>query len=251
MKTKTKQGDIWKLGDHLLGCGSATDTKFTDGLIGGGRIRILLTDPPYGVDYSEKNKFLNKIDKGNRNQHKIQGDGSADDYEGTVRAVLESVKGKLEPYNSFYIFDGGLNIEKLLRAIRESDFYYSQMVVWVKNNHVIGRKDYLPAHEMIAYGWHGRHKMERSKAQSVIYHPKPQQSAIHPTMKPVGLLRKLIQNSSKVGELVYDPFGGSGSTLIACEHLKRRCITVELEPIYAQRIIERWEKLTGRKAEKI
>jgi len=132
--------------------------------------------------------------------------------------------------------------------MKAAGFYYSQMIIWIKNTSVLGRKDYMPQHELIAYGWHGRHKMERSKDKSVIFYPKPHRSSLHPTMKPVGLLRKLILNSTKMGETVYDPFGGSGSTLIACEHLGRKCIMVELDPMHCSTIIKRWETLTGQEA---
>ncbi len=125
------------------------------------------------------------------------------------------------------------------------------MIIWLKNTVVLGRKDYLPMFELIAYGWFGRHKMERSKAKSVIFHPKPSRSKLHPTQKPIGLLRKLIPNSTKIGEYVYDPFLGSGSTIIACEHLGRRCIGIDLDPAYVSTAIARFEKLTGKKAEKL
>ncbi len=139
-----------------------------------------------------------------------------------------------------------------LRAgMKQAGIYYSQMIIWIKNQIVVGRKDYLPQHEVIAYGWHGRHKMERSKGKSVIFHPKPHRSALHPTMKPIGLLRQLILNSTKINDTVYDPFAGSGSTLIACEHLKRKSIIIELDPTHCSTIIQRWELLTGKKAEKI
>ena len=162
---------------------------------------------------------------------------------------LDAVKEKLDHYNTCYIFNSDLMFCALRDGLKRAGFYYSQMVIWVKNTVVIGRKDFLPMHELIAYGWYGRHKVERSKAKSVIFHPKPASSKLHPTMKPVGLLRKILPNSTKVGEWVYDPFGGSGSTLMACEHLKRKCIMVELDPLYVSIIIERWEKLTGLKSE--
>jgi hypothetical protein len=98
----------------------------------------------------------------------------------------------------------------LREGMDKADFYCSQMLIWVKDHVVIGRKDYLPMHELIAYGWHGRHKMERSKAKSVIFHPKPSRSKLHVTQKPVGLIRKLIPNSTKTGEWVFDGFGGGG-----------------------------------------
>jgi DNA modification methylase len=135
--------------------------------------------------------------------------------------------------------------------MKAAGFYYSQGLIWVKNTSVLGRKDYLLMHELIAYGWFGRHKMERSKAKSVLVHPKPSASRLHPTQKPVGLIRKLIPNSTKINEYIYDPFLGSGSTLIACEHLGRRCIGIDLDPSYVATTIDRWEKLTSKKAEKL
>jgi DNA modification methylase len=136
-------------------------------------------------------------------------------------------------------------------GMKQAGFYYSQMIIWLKNHVVLGRKDYLPMFELIAYGWHGRHKMERSKAKSVIFHPKPARSKLHPTQKPVGLLRKLIPNSTKINEYIYDPFLGSGGTCMAAEHLGRRCIGIDLDPSYVSTSVARWEKLTNKKAEKI
>ena len=111
--------------------------------------------------------------------------------------------------------------------------------------------DYLPQHELIAYGWFGTHSFERSKDKSVLMYPKPSKSLLHPTMKPIPLLRGLILNSTKLNGIVYDPFGGSGSTLIACEQTKRTCFMVELDPEYCQTIIDQFEKLTGIKAKRL
>ncbi len=108
--------------------------------------------------------------------------------------------------------------------------------------------DYLPQHELILYGWSGTHDFKRGKDKSVVFAAKPSKSTLHPTMKPIPLLRKLILNSTDIGDWVYDPFGGSGSTLIACEHTKRRCVMVEMDPEYCATITARWGKLTGRHA---
>jgi DNA modification methylase len=106
-------------------------------------------------------------------------------------------------------------------------------------------------HELIAYGWHGTHQFHKSKDKSVLFYPKPNKSSLHPTTKPVPLLRHLILNSSKIGDTVYDCFGGSGSTLIAAEQTRRRCLMIELDPDYCQTIITRFEKLTGHRAKKL
>lgn len=247
--TKVQLGDIWQIGTHRLGCGSSTESAFVDKVIGTDKIRCILTDPPYGVAYVET-AWEGKVRKHDIN---IQGDKlqTEEQYRLFTSSWLDVVKRHLEHYNACYIFNADSMFRALRNGMEDSDFYYSQMLVWVKNTVVIGRKDYLPMHELIAYGWFGRHKMERSKAKSVMFHPKPARSAIHPTMKPVALLRKLLPNSTKTGEIVYDPFGGSGSTLIACEHLGRKCITIELETSYCESIIARWEKLTGSEAIKL
>ena len=253
VKHKTEQGDIWVLGTHTLGCGSSTDEEFVDKLAKAhkDKVRVILTDPPYGVAYVEGKKDFQKL--GKENVKKIKNDHiqTEQEYSQFTQEWLEPIKKHLASYNACYIFNSDLMFSSLREGMQQAGFYYSQMLIWVKNTVVIGRKDYLPMHEIIAYGWFGRHKFERSKAKSVLFHPKPARSKLHPTMKPVGLLRKIIPNSAKVGETIYEPFGGSGSTLIACEHLKRRCMAIELDPEYISTIIERWETLTGNKAKKL
>jgi len=115
----------------------------------------------------------------------------------------------------------------------------------------MSRKDYLSQYELIAYGWFGKHKMERSKSKNVIYYPRPQRSKLHPTQKPIGLLRRIIPDNTKIGDVVYDPFLGSGSTALACEHLGRKCIGIEIDEKYFLTIVKRLEKLTNSKAIKI
>ncbi len=156
---------------------------------------------------------------------------------------LEPAMDKLESYNAIYIFNGGANLKELMAAIDNLGIKRSQMIIWVKNHGVIGRKDYMPQHEFIIYGWYGQHKFERSKSKSVLFYPKPNKSKLHPTMKPVGLLRKLILNSTKTNDTIYDPFGGSGSTLIACENTARKCLMMEVDEAYCDIIINRWENL--------
>jgi DNA modification methylase len=128
---------------------------------------------------------------------------------------------------------------------------FSQLLIWIKNHVVVGRKDYLPMHELIAYGWYGTHEFKRSKDKSVLYYPKPHSSPLHPTQKPVGLIRKIILNCTKTGDIVYDPFGGSGTTLIASEQTGRKCLMIEMDLEYCQTIITRFETLTGKQAKKL
>jgi len=254
-RRETKLGDLWQLGDHRLLCGDSTDPAGIERLMGEDKARIILTDPPYGVAYVENKAHFKKADGDSQISvpKVIANDGLQSDaeYAHFTRDWLLAIKDRLESYNAAYIFNSDLMICALRAGMQEAGWYYSQMIIWVKQSVVVGRKDYLPQHELCVYGWQGRHKMERAKGKSVIFHPRPSVSKIHPTQKPVGLLRKLLLDSTKVGDVVYDPFGGSGSTLIACEHTKRKARLVELDEDYVANIIARWEKLTGKKATKI
>jgi len=243
-------GEVWQLGNHRIACGDAADPEIVKKAVGGGIIREILTDPPYGVAYVE-----NKAHFGANlsNTTIIQGDQlqTEEAYAIFTKNWLKAAIPYLDSYNTAYIFNSDVMICALRQGMKATGFYYSQTIIWIKNTIVVGRKDYLPQHELIAYGWHGRHKMERSKAKSVLFYPKPHRSALHPTMKPIGLLRQLILNSTKMGEVIYDPFGGSGSTLIACEHTGRKCVMIELAPEYVATTIMRWEILTGKEAIKL
>jgi DNA modification methylase len=125
------------------------------------------------------------------------------------------------------------------------------MIIWVKNHAVMGRLNYLPMHELILYGWFGTHKFMKSQDKSVLFYPKPNKSKRHPTTKPIGLIRNLILNSTKIGDIVWDGFLGSGTTLLACEQVKRRCFAIELDSEYFLMTIKQWEKLTGLKAKQL
>ncbi len=244
-------GDIWGIGGHVIGCGDALDTAFVSRVIGEKKIRAILVDPPYAVAYVEGKRDFNKL--GVDTAKDIIGDElqSDEQYERFTKIWLEAAVPHLEPYNAAYIFNSDLMYPALRAGMKAAGFYYSQGLIWVKNTSVLGRKDYLLQHELIAYGWYGRHKMERSKAKSVLVHPKPAASKLHPTQKPVGLLRKLIPNSTRLGEYVYDPFLGSGSTAVACQHLGRRCIGIDLDPAYVATATARLEKLTSLAAHKL
>ncbi len=247
-------GDIFILGDHRIACGSASDLDLIGRLVEKTSIREILTDPPYGVAYVENKAHFKEIISANlSNNTVIQGDQIQSDkeYAEFTEKWLKAITPHLDKYNTVYIFNSDVMMCALRHGMKAAGIYYSQLIIWIKNTIVVGRKDYLPGHEIIAYGWYGRHKMERSKGKSLMFHPKPSKSKLHPTMKPVGLLRKLILNSTKAGETVYDPFGGSGSTLMACEHTGRKCLMIEIDPVHIATIIQRWEILTGKEAVKL
>ncbi len=244
-----KSGDLFKLGNSQLICGDAKDPMITKRLIQNLRINLILADPPYGVAYVESKAGLVKVhkDKVIVNDH----DQSDQEYRLFTKDWLNAVKDYLNIKNTVYIF----NSDKMLFALREgmqdSGFKFTQLIIWIKNHAVMGRMDYLPQHELIAYGWYGSHNFHKAKDKSLIFCPKPNKSILHPTMKPISLLRRLILNSTKVGDVVYDPFGGSGSSLIASYQTQRRCLMIELDPDYCQVIIDRWRKITGLEVKKI
>ena len=243
---------MWKLGDHRLLLGDTTKKEDICQVVGEDKVTLLLTDPPYGVGYVEgKQEFLETIHKDNGSQKfpVIKGDEIEQDYYSFSKKWLEAVRPHLEDKNSFYIFNGDSKLRELFNALHDTEYTKSSLLIWLKNSHVVGRKDFHPQHELIVYGWYGRHEFFGNKDKTALFYPKPSKSKLHPTMKPPALLRRLIYHSSKPEDIVLDPFGGSGSTLIACEHLGRRCFMVECDENYCKTIIERWQKLTGKQAE--
>lgn len=251
MKNPTiKPGDRFRLGSHILVCGDACDPPLVKAAIGREKISLVLTDPPYGIAYVEgKEGFGNaKVrHEAIRNDH-LQSD---DEYRAFTRRWIEALRPCLGKKNAFYVFNADKMVFALRDGMRDSGCHLAQLLVWVKTQSIVGRLDYLPQHELVAYGWLGTHEFRRSKDKSVLIYPKPSKNTLHPTMKPVGLLRQLILNSSRIGDTVYEPFAGSGSTLVACEQTRRRCIAIELDPRYCAVIIARFEKLTSIKAEKL
>lgn len=243
-----KQGNIIKLGDHLLLCGDSTNKDQVERLLTKQSVDLILTDPPYGVAYVEsKQGFKQSIAK----PKVIKGDGiqTEANYRAFTCAWLTHVQSFMARKNSIYIFNSDKMVSALREGMEQAGFKFAQLLVWAKTHAVVGRMDYLSQHELIAYGWHGTHKFHKSKDKSVLIYPKPNKSKLHPTMKPIGLLRRMILNSSKVGDTVYDPFGGSGSTLMACEQTNRKCLMIEIDLEYCQTIVELWEMFTKKKAE--
>lgn len=251
-----KRGDIWKLENHRLMCGDSTDKDTVARLMNGEKADMVFTDPPYNVDYSSKNAFLNEADKGNRIQKDIAGDfGYSDEECGEKlwKPAFQNMRDNAKDDCSIYVTmpQGGAHMVMMLMC--SASWQVKHELIWVKNNHVLGRTDYFYKHEPILFGWAKTHKFygKGEFNKSVWEIDKPSKSDLHPTMKPIRLIANALQNSSKENDLIIDFFGGSGSTLIACEQLGRRCFTMELDPKYCGVIIRRWEAFTGKKAEKI
>jgi len=244
-----KQGNIFKLGNHYIGCGDSRDKDFVEKVVGKHRIKAVINDVPYGVAVTESKQNFKTLlkDKKVANDH-LQSDK---EYATFTQDWIEAIKPHLERKNVFYIFNSDKMIFALREGMQNASCKFGQLLIWVKTQAVVGRMDYAPQHELIAYGWYGVHEFLKSKDKSVIVHPKPNRSPFHPTTKPVGLIRRLVLNSTRIGDVVFDGFIGSGTTLLACEQTKRICIGIELDPEYVQTTISRFEKLTGSKAEKM
>jgi site-specific DNA-methyltransferase (adenine-specific) len=249
-KFNIKAGDIFQLGSHRIACGDSRNKELVTELINGKKISSINSDIPYGVGVVESKQGLghelscNKIIANDQLQ-------SEEEYKRFNLDWLEAIKPHLAKKNSYYIFNCDKMVWPLKDALTTSGFKFSQMIIWIKNHAVMGRLNYLPMHELILYGWYGTHEFMKSQDKSVLFYPKPNKSKLHPTMKPVGLIRNLILNSTNINNIVWDGFLGSGTTLIAAEQTRRRCYGIEMDPGYCRVIIDRYEKLTGVKANKL
>lgn len=246
--TKINYGDMFQIGDHILVNGDALDPKIVAKAIGDQKISAFISDIPYGVDYTASKKNFSKV-KVDKN---ILNDGfvSEKQYAQFVEDLIAPVIPYLTRKNSFYIFNCDKQVFALKEGMEKAGVHFGQLIIWFKSQPVIGRKDYLPMHELIAFGWYGVHEFKKAKDKSVIFCPKPSKSTLHPTQKPVSLMRRLILNSTSIGDVIYEPCAGSGTTGIACEQTKRKCVMIELDPEYCRTIIERFKKL-GVKAKRV
>lgn len=245
-KESINLGDVFQLGEHRLVCGDATNPDHIEKLLGKEKIKFICTDVPYGILLSGKKDFMkSQIEHDHIKNDHIQSD---EEFKTFTQNWIKPIKERLEHKNAFAVFNSDRMMFSMREAFVAEGFKLSQLLVWVKTGAVIGRLDYLPQHELIAYGWRGRHEFMKSQDKSVLISPKTKKNDLHPTMKPISVLRRLILNSTRREDIVYDCFGGSGSTLIACEQTRRRCFMVEIEPKYCQVILDRWEKLTGKQA---
>jgi DNA modification methylase len=247
---RTKLGQLWKLGDHLLYCGDSTEEATFTRLMGDDKAHLIWTDPPWNVNYGA-------VDEGNQQGYKVRtimndhmNEGQWDEF---VGQFCKTLKDYSEPGAPIYLVMSAQEWPVIDRNLREVGFHWSSTVIWAKDRLVLSRKDYHTQYEPIWYGWNAdaaRLAVVEDRKQSDLWEiERPSRSELHPTMKPIELVQKSIVNSSKPGNIVLDSFGGSGSTLIACEQTNRKCRMVELDPQYCDVIIARWEKFTGKTAE--
>lgn len=268
---RTQDGQIWKLGKHRLFVGDATDPESYIKLMSGEEADLLLTDPPYNVNIEG---HAGKI---------INDDMPEDDFYGFLLAFANAAQVGMKDGGAFYVWHADGNGLVFRSAMEDAGLHIRQNLIWVKSSAPLSMQDYQWKHEACLYGWKdgAAHYFTDSRKQTtvfedapklremtkdqlieyikeirdgcisttVIHEQKPAINELHPTMKPIKLIARQIMNSTREGEIVLDPFGGSGTTLIAAEQLNRRCYMMELDPQYADVIITRWEKLTGEVAE--
>lgn len=278
----TQPGDLWILGDHRLLCGDSSKPEDVDRLLDGAPIHLVNTDPPYNVkveprsnnaiaagNSSFSNKHHQRFDlerhpeKSKPTQQKMRAKDrplendfvSDEEFDRLLAAWFGNIARVLLPGHGFYCWGGYANVANYPPVFKATGLYFSQAVIWHKMHPVLTRKDFMGDHEWCFYGWRegAAHRFFGPKNIPDVWSIKKvnPQSMIHLTEKPVELAIRAIQCSSLMGENVLDLFGGSGSTLIACEQTGRKAFLMELDPLYSDVIVERWEKFTGKKAERV
>lgn len=272
---KSQYGEVYQLGRHRLMCGDSTKPEDYAALLEGAQVDLIVTDPPYNVDYEGKGGA------------KIQNDSMSNaSFVAFLTDAFTAMKSALRPGGAFYVWHADSTRYEFLQGLDHAGLQTRQILVWVKSSITLGRQDYQWKHEPAIYGWKDgaahHFSLDRSlptviedqpnvakmtkdemkdyikdlrarldEGSTVLRVDKPSNSDLHPTMKPVRLIAQLIRNSSKRGDRILDIFGGSGTTLIAAEQLDRSCYMMELDPRYADVIIARWEKMTGQTAVKL
>ena len=243
VETRCKAGDIWKLGEHRLMCGDSTKVEHIQKLMDGEKADLLITDPPYNVAYEGKTK----------DKLTIQNDSLDDaNFREFLKDAFFAADSVMKPGAVFYIWHADSEGYNFRGACRDVEWKVRQCLIWNKNAQVMGRQDYHWKHEPYLYGWkEGASHLWASdrKQTTVLDFDRPNRNGEHPTMKPVALFDYQIKNNTKGSDIVLDSFGGSGTTLIACEQNKRIARIMELDPHYCDVIIQRWENLTGKQAE--
>ena len=257
IEVKCKRGDIWQLGEHRLMCGDSVNLDEVKRLMGGALADMCFTDPPYGVSIGSKNEMLNTVQPSGRCCKNIENDTlSSDELYPVLVAAMTNTRLSCKDDASYYVTSPqGGELGLMMMMMKDAGLTVRHMLIWVKNcaTFSLGRLDYDYQHEPIFYTWTKKHHNYRGgeNRTTIWQYDKPRKCDLHPTMKPVPLVANCLMDATKEGDNVIDLFGGSGTTLIACEQLKRKCFMMELDPHYCDVIIARWEKLTGKTAIKL
>jgi len=237
IETDIVLGDIFEIGEHRLLCGDSTQTDTFEKLMQGEMADMVVTDPPYNVAYEGKTKDALTIENDSM---------GSDDFYKFLYDFYSALTTAVKKGGAIYVWHASSEVVNFGKAMIDSGWLLKQQLIWVKNSMVIGRQDYQWKHEPCLYGWlkGDSHKWYSDRKQTtVIEFDRPNRNGEHPTMKPIGLFAYQIENSSKVGDIVIDAFGGSGTTMVACEQIKRKARVIEYDPKYCQVIIDRMKKL--------
>ncbi len=240
----SRPGDVWELGKHRLVCGDATDPKSYGLLMADAQADMVFTDPPYNVDYANSAK-----DKMRGKDRPILNDNLGDGFYDFLLAAMTPMLARCS--GAVYVAMSSSELDTLQSAFRAAGGKWSTFIIWAKNTFTLGRADYQRQYEPILYGWpegENRHWCGDRDQGDVWNIKKPQKNDLHPTMKPVELVERAIRNSSRPGDIVLDPFGGSGTTLIAAEKTGRIGWLIELDPKYVDVIVRRWQDWSGQEA---
>ena len=252
VETRCKLGDIWQLGNHRLICGDSTSIEQIDRLMNGEYADMVFTDPPWNVNYGA-------VEKDNAQGYKprtiINDFMGTEEFKEFMFSAFKCMNEVSKAGACTYVVMSAQEWGNMMLTLAQNDYHWSSTIIWNKDRLVLSRKDYHTKYEPIWYGWKAGEArlcpLEDRKQCDVWDFERPKRSDEHPTMKPVPLVARAITNSSKKGNNVLDLFGGSGTTLIACEQTGRKCFMSELDPKYCDVIIQRWENLTGQKAVKL
>jgi len=238
----TNPGDLWILGEHRLLCGDSTDAAQVGKLMGGGQADMVLSDPPYGVSYVGKTKDALKVENDELDE---------EDLTALVVAAFDNAEASCRAGAYWYATVPAGPLHILFADDWKRRGILRQIMVWAKDSMVLGHSEYHYQHEPILFGWipGDRHQNSDRTRTTLWQYDRPKANREHPTMKPVALWAQAVTDGSRQGEVVYDPFLGSGTTLIAAEQLGRKCYGMEISPQYCDVIVKRWEALTGKKAE--
>jgi len=243
-----KAGELWLLGKHRLLCGDSTSAQDIAGVMDGAKAQLCWTDPPWNVAYGTATNHPSW------KQRTIANDDLGEKFPEFCAAFSRGIASATLPGALLYMAMSAQEWPTIHGALSAAGFHWSSTIIWAKDSLVLSRKDYHTQYEPIWYGWNAEgprlHPLEDRQQSDLWQIPRPKRSEEHPTMKPVELVERSIANSSDAGDVVFEPFSGSGTTILASEKIGRQCRAIELEPKYVQVAIERWQNFTGKKAQR-
>jgi DNA modification methylase len=235
----SRLGDLWELGNHRLLCGDGAQRENLADVLAGRPCALVFTDPPYDANYAGKGPT----------RMRIANDDLGPAFAALLRSACDAILSVAQ--GAIYICMSSGRLHDLHRAFVDGGGHWSTYIIWAKSTFTLGRSDYQRQYEPILYGWPNgmtRHWCGARDQSDVWFISKPFRNDLHPTMKPCELIERAISNSSRTGNVVLDPFGGAGSTMIACENLSRQACLVEIDPRYVDRAVQRWQRYTNRPA---